>query len=135
VNAKTAPTDIAKVYDSLFNLSNKSVGVKLAAIQDGSSLRTATTVALSSPLAAEATGARVTHVKLLSDSQCQQAGVASPCASVTYDILRKGGKVLLPNARGYAVFVNGKWLVSKPTVCALFSEAYTLLGKGTPPGC
>jgi hypothetical protein len=54
---------------------------------------------------------------------------------VTYNVLGKNGKALLPNAKGYAVFVNGKWLVSKPTVCALFSEAYTLVGKGTPPGC
>jgi hypothetical protein len=135
VNAKTAPADIAKVYETLFNLSNKSVTVKLAAIQDGSSLRTATTVVLASPLAAEAVGAKVTHVKLLSDSQCKQAKVASPCASVTYNVLGKSGRPLLSGSKGYAVFVNGKWLVSKPTVCALFSEAYTLVGKGTPPGC
>jgi hypothetical protein len=135
VNTRTAPADIARVYDSLFNLSNKSVSVKLAAIQNGSSLRTAMTVVLATPLAAEASGAKVTHVKVLSDSQCQQAGVSSPCASVTYNVLKKNGTTLLPNARGYAVFVNGKWLVAKPTVCALFSEAYSLVGKGTPPGC
>ena len=55
---------------------------------------------------------------------------------MTYDILGQGGTVILPNNNGYAVSVNGTWLVATNTVCELLDLFYQAEGKtGTPPGC
>ena len=60
----------------------------------------------------------------------------SPCAKVTYSILGQGGSALLGGETGYAVYVNGKWLVAKPTVCSLLGLFYEATGKtGSPQGC
>lgn len=135
VDPKTAPRDIQHAYGVLFNFANRSVDTKVAVVEEGSSLRKALTQGLSSPLGALATGAKVTRTALLSDSACKDASVTAPCARVTYDILGARGPVF-SGSKGYAVFVDGKWLVAKSSVCGLLSTMYTTLGrKGTPPGC
>ena len=136
-NPATTQADVQKLFNSFFNLAaDKSVSGKTAEIQDGSTLTVAAGQALNSSLAASAGGATVHTVTILSDSACAAAKVPSPCAAVKYDILGPGGQVLLPNSSGYAVYVNGKWLVSKTTICGLFGLFYQAEGNtGTPPGC
>jgi len=135
-NPATAQADITTVYNAFFNLSNKDVDKTLAAIQNGSTLRAATTDALSSTLSNSATGATVSSATLLTASQCSAQSLPYPCAKVTYSILGPGGQPLLANSGGYAVYVNGHWLVAHVTVCGLFELLYQTEGKsGTPPGC
>jgi len=63
-------------------------------------------------------------------------GLTSPCAQVIYDILGTGGSPLLPDNTGYAVSVDGTWLVATNTVCTLLGLFYQAEGEtGTPPGC
>jgi hypothetical protein len=135
-NPATAQADVTTVYNTFFNLANKDVASKLAAIQNGSTLQAATTEALSSSLSAASTGASVQSATILTASQCQAAKVPSPCAKITYSILGTGGQVLLPNSTGYAAYVNGHWLVAHVTVCGLFGLLYQTENKTTtPPGC
>jgi len=133
----SAKQGISRVYDSLFNFTNKNLSVKLADIQNGSSLKTAISQALSSSLAHEATGARVDTVKLLSTSTCSQEMLSSPCAEVTYDLLGTTGQPLFTTpSSGYAVYVSGNWLVAKATICSLLELFYSASGRsGSPPGC
>jgi hypothetical protein len=134
--AAVAKPEITSVYDSFFNLANKSVGPKLAAIQDGSTLKTSVTQALASPLAGSVSGARVDSVKIVSDSTCTTKTVPTPCASVSYDLLAAGGSPVLSGQTGYATYATGKWLVAKATVCGLIETLYSVEGNsGTPPGC
>jgi len=135
-NPAMAQSDVQTAYNTLFDLSNKSVPAKLAVIQDGQSLEQATTAAISSSLATSATGASVSEVSLLTASECDAAKVPYPCAKVKYSILGTGGAPLLGNTTGYAVYVDGKWLVSKATICGLFGLFYQAEGNtGTVPGC
>lgn len=135
VDRKAAPGEIQHAFGVLFNFANRSIDTKVAVVESGSSLRGALTEGLSSPLAALATGAKVTRVNLLSDSACADAAVKAPCARVTYDVLGARGPVF-SGSKGYAVYVDGKWLVAKPTICGLLTTMNATLGKkGTPSGC
>ncbi len=123
-NAKTSQADISHAYSVLFDLSNPSVAPKIAVVQDGSSIKSSMAKELSSPLAKEASGATVNKVKILSASQCKAELLPNPCASVSYTItlpsLPTGN---MTGLKGYAVYQSGKWLVSKQTICGLFSLA------------
>ena len=56
--------------------------------------------------------------------------------SSTFDILGPDGTPILSNNRGYAVSVDGAWLVSTTTACDLLGLFYSAEGKtGSPPGC
>jgi hypothetical protein len=135
-NPAQAQAQLQTVYNTFFNLADKSVDAKLAAIQNGESVRAATTDALNSQLASSSTGATVSQATLLTSSQCKAQNLPYPCAKVTYSILGPGGQVLLANSGGYAVYINGKWYVAKQTVCGLFQLLYQTEQKsGTPPGC
>jgi hypothetical protein len=134
-NPATAQAAIQTVYNNFFNLANKNVDKTVAAIQGGSNLRPAINEAFASSLSNSATGATVTSATILSSADCKTAGVPTPCAKVSYNILGPGGQVLL-NSGGYAVYVNGQWLVAHTTVCGLFQLLYQTEQKsGTPPGC
>jgi hypothetical protein len=131
-----ASASIAQAYNTLFDLANPSVANKLAVIENGASLQQAMTEAESSRLSTSSGGATVTNVTLLSDTACQQTSLSSPCAKVVYDIVGTTGSVVLPGNEGYAVLINGNWLVAKVTICQLLGLFYTAAGKtGTPPGC
>src|SRR5690349_20518539 len=97
IDPVTAQSNINQAYDTLFNLANKSVGAKLAVIQNGSSLREAITQALRSSLASSAAGAKVDTINLLDKPGCQSAVVPWPCAKVIYDILGTDGQPIMPN--------------------------------------
>jgi hypothetical protein len=136
VTAASARSQVSRAYRTLFDLSDKSVKVKLGVVQDGPTIRRAMTEALASPLAATAAGAAVHQVTLLGRPACQNALEPWPCAKVVYDILATNGSTLEAGSAGYAVYVDGRWLVAKSTVCSLFELLYTTENKaGTPPGC
>jgi hypothetical protein len=132
-----AKVAIGRVYATLFDFANHSVDAKTAVIQDGRTLHTAIAEALSSPLAKKATGAKVSAVQLLSSSRCGEAALPSPCAEVTYNLLGPSHKPLFASpSTGYAVYVRGRWLVAKSTICGLLGLFYSLSGHhGQPPGC
>jgi len=132
-----AKAQIEHAYSTLFNFVNHSVSAKTVLIENGSTLRAALKQALSSSLAKQAAGAEVIAVKLLSAEQCQQAALVSPCAMVTYNLLSPTHAPLLATpSSGYAVYVNGRWLVAKATICGLLELFYSASGhKGVPSGC
>jgi len=132
-----AKAEISHAYSTLFDFANHSVSAKTAVIQNGSTLRTALKQALSSSLAKEATGAKVISVRLLSTLQCQEAALVSPCAMVTYNLLGPTHEPLFSTpSSGYAVYVKGRWLVAKATICGLLELFYSTSGhKGVPSGC
>jgi hypothetical protein len=133
----TTPSgEITQAYRTLFDFADPSVADKVAVIQNGASIETTLSQALSSSLGSSATGANVNDISFLDSGTCTQDNLPSPCAQVTYDILGQGGTVILPNNNGFAVSVNGTWLVATNTVCGLLGLFYQAEGKtGTPPGC
>ncbi len=136
INAATVVPQVTAAYKTFFNLGDNSLAPKLAVIQDGAALKTAVKAALDSSLAASAKGANLMSVSVASDAVCTKAKVDTPCAKVVYSILGAGGMSLLGNETGYAVYVNSKWLVAKPTICSLLGLFYEASGaSGAPPGC
>ncbi len=128
-----AQQEITDAFGTLFNLQDPSIAPKIAVTQDGSSLASAMTSTFHSQLAKAAGGAKVESVTFDSASQCQIADLISPCAKVSYSIISPAGTPIFPTpSTGYAVEVDGKWLVSKSTICSLLSLAST---SGTPKGC
>src|SRR4029077_14729431 len=113
----TPTGEITQAYQTLFDFADPSVAAKVAVIQNGASIEAGLSEALSSSLATSATGAKVDNISFLDSAGCTQAMLPSPCASVTYDILGSGGTAILPNSHGYAVSINGSWLVATNTVC------------------
>ena len=71
----------------------------------------------------------VKEVTALDETGCENAGVASPCAEVLFDLV-VAGTPAVPDQVGYAIEVDGEWLVAKTTFCSLAS-----LGSGLPPAC
>ena len=132
-----ADAAIGHAFATLFDFSNHSVEAKTAVVQDGSTLHTAIAEALSSSLAKEAAGAKVSAVRLLAKTSCTEAALPSPCAKVTYNLLGPSGTPLFTTPSiGYAVGVGGHWLVAKSTICGLLELFYSLSGHhGLPPGC
>jgi hypothetical protein len=136
MNPAKARGEIGRAYGTVFNFASKKVPPKASSIQNGSSLDEALTQALSSSFAKRATGARVDSVKLLRSKACSQDALPSPCALVTYDLLGPHGTTLLSHSSGYAVYLQGKWLVAKSTICGLLELFYEVSGRsGYPPGC
>jgi hypothetical protein len=136
MQALSAGVAIGQSFNTLFDFADGSVTDKLAAVQDGTVLRQAMTEAVSTPFASSAYGARVDAFTVLDASDCARVPVLAPCARITYDVVGANGSVILPQSEGYAVSVDGQWLVAKSTVCGLFELFYQASGKtGTPPGC
>jgi hypothetical protein len=136
INAATAQTDIGTAFATVFNLSDPSLAPKLAAIQNGDAIQTAFQQALSSSLAKSAAGAKIDSVKIDTAAECAKVPVPSPCAHVVYDINGPTGTAVLANSQGYAVDVNGQWLVAKTTICGLLGLFYQAEGNtGSPTGC
>ncbi|MHB8682331.1 MAG: hypothetical protein ACYDA2_09600 [Acidimicrobiales bacterium] len=136
LDTATAPADIAAAYTTLFSFTDKSVDTKVAVIQDGAAVRASLAQALASPLSASTSGSRVDSTTLLSGTDCTSVHLTSPCAKLVYDLIGSSGSVELPNQTGYAVYVDGKWLVAKVTICNLLGLFYSASGKtGSPPGC
>jgi hypothetical protein len=137
LSSTTAKADITRAYSTVADFSDDDLSAKTSAIQDGSSLTEAMSEVLSSALAKSATGVRVQDVTLMSGSSCTGAGLSSPCATVTYDLLGPKGIPLLGSpSTGQAVYKDGKWVVAKSTGCDLLELFYKAAGrKGLPQGC
>ena len=136
IDPATAQADISTVYNTLFNLANPALAGKVAVIQDGAGISTALQQALSSSEASASQGSKIDSINVLTAAQCAKQSLPPQCAHVMYDILGTGGTAILPGNNGYAVFVNGQWLVAKATICQLLGLFYTAEGKtGSPPGC
>lgn len=136
IDKAAAPALIAQAYQTLFNFQDKTVASKVAVIANGSSIQSALSDALNSPLSNTATGAKVDGATVLSDAQCTTNKLPSPCAKVNYEILGSGGSTILVGPKGFAVYKNGKWLVGKVTICALLGLFWSAEQKsGSPPGC
>jgi hypothetical protein len=125
-------TGISTAYMTLFDLANPAIAPKLAAVQDGTTLKAAFTAALKSVLAKEAGGARVLSIAIEGNAACSAQSLPSPCALVSYDVVSPGKQTLLKNQKGYAVSSSGRWLVSKKTICTLLVLAN---GGTAPAGC
>src|SRR5205807_9701097 len=114
-----AQAQVTNTYQGFFDGGNPNSSAKLTLLQNNGKLTAIYNKAYNNPAAAT-TAAKVTNVAVLPASQCQQAAVPSPCAKVGYDLVnRQTGAPLLAGQTGYAVNVNGKWLVSQNTFCAL----------------
>jgi len=132
----SAASAIGRSFNTVFDFANGVVSEKLDAIQDGPALDVAMTQAVSSSYASTALGARIDTYQMLDGSACAKVSLPAPCAQVTYDILGPGASVILAGSQGYAVSVDGQWLVAKGTVCTLFGLLYEAAGStASPPGC
>jgi hypothetical protein len=122
---------ITSAYGTLFNLANPALAPKIAVIQNGATMQGALQSALKSQIAKTAGGAKVVTVTPLSSSSCSSEALPAPCDGVKFYIVSPKGKTLLPD-NGFAVYVGGKWLVAKVTICGLLSLA---AGGKAPAGC
>jgi hypothetical protein len=127
-----ATVDVQQAYETLFDLASPALAPKIAVVQDGSTLQASIAKELKSPLAKLAGGASVAHVEVQSASACTSDSLPSPCAALDYSILSPAHKPLLAASKGFAVYVSGKWLVAKITICSLLSIAS---GGSVPAGC
>jgi hypothetical protein len=127
-----ATTAVRQAYAILFDLASPALAPKVAVVQDGSALQASLAHELRSSLAKLAAGASVTDVTIEPASACAAETLPSPCASLQYAILSPSGKPLLSASKGWAVYVAGKWLVAKLTICGLLSIAD---GGSAPAGC
>ena len=134
VDTATAPTLIAAAFSTLFDFSNKSIDNKVAVIQGGAQVKASLEQALASPLSSASVGAKVDSSTIEQGSACTSQRLTSPCAKVSYEILEANSTTITES--GFAAYVNGKWLVSKATICALLQLFYSAeQKKGSPPGC
>lgn len=125
-------SEIRGAFHTLFDLADPALAPKIAAVQDGSSIKAAISHAIDSSLAKKAGGATISQVSIEHGSACRSESLPSPCALVTYSIVSPSGKPLLPNSKGFAVYLAPKWYVSKETICTLLTFAN---GNTAPAGC
>jgi hypothetical protein len=124
-------TQITQAYQTFFDPSTSSAQ-KIAVVQNGSTIEEALNQAGMSPLAKEAAGVRVSDVILLDSATCAADNLPSPCAQVAFDILSTSGGTLLSGQEGFAVSIDGTWLIALSTVCGIMQP---LFSPGPPPGC
>lgn len=112
---------VTAAFTTLFNANDKNKNAKEALLQDASTYKGAFNKLFESKVAkANPTSAQVTKVAFPTSAACKAAIKVSKCAAVTYNLdSAKTGTSLLPNVSGYAADVNGHWLVSDSTFCAL----------------
>jgi hypothetical protein len=119
--SETAALAVEQTWTKFFDYQT-STADRQALLEDGASLGRA--MAIGDKLAKQQKLEETVDVKTITTADATHA-------SVTYDILSHG-TVLLPDANGVAIQVDGKWLVSKQSFCGLIE-----LGAGgkTIPGC
>jgi hypothetical protein len=135
VDVGQARTGASRALATLFDLSDPALRAKEAAVQDGASISTTLSQALSSSLGRSSAGARLDSFHVLSTSGCARASLTGPCAEVTYDIDGPAGTTLVPGAEGYAVDIDGRWLVAKATTCAVLRHYYLEGPARSSGGC
>jgi hypothetical protein len=118
---QAATAKVTTAFVTLFNANDKTAAAKEALLQDASKYKAAFTMLFSSSIAkANPTIAKVTKVTYPSSAVCKSTVKVTKCASVTYDLESANtGSALLTGVSGYAVNINGHWLVSDVTFCSL----------------
>lgn len=99
---------ITSAWETFFTAGG-TVDSHVALLEKGSTFRSELTASAQDPTAKELSSKVISVV------------VTGTTAAVTYDLLGKGGTVLLHNAVGEAVKVDGRWLLSKMTYCQLIN--------------
>jgi hypothetical protein len=117
--AAAAQAEIKTNWEAFFK-GGGNVDDHIALLEDGEKFRAELTASAKDPANAEL-AANVTDVK-----------VSGSTAAVTYDLLGKGGTVLLGGSMGEAADVGGTWKVSKKTYCQLVSLQDSTVAH---PGC
>jgi hypothetical protein len=116
-----ATSQVSAAFTTLFNADDSNVHAKLGLLQDASKYQAKFNALYASAEAKQnPTSAKVVSVTFPSTTACQ-ASVQNPvCAKVVYDLdTATTGSSLLANQSGYAVYIDGKWLVSDDTFCVL----------------
>lgn len=119
-DATAAAAEITTAWETFFNPAG-TVAAHVALLENGSAFTTELTASSKDPAASDLS-AKVTKVEVTSPTM----------ATVTYDLLGKGGTPLLPGAMGSAVLEGSTWKVSKLTYCQLIGLQNP---STTPPGC
>ncbi|MBK5307277.1 MAG: hypothetical protein JJD92_11375 [Frankiaceae bacterium] len=114
-----AQAAVTAAWEGFFKAGG-SVDNHIALLEEGEKFRAELTKQASDP-ASKDLSVKVTGVV-----------VSGTTAAVTYDLLGKGGAVLLAGSTGEAVYVGGAWVVSKKTYCGLVSLQDP---NGAHPGC
>jgi hypothetical protein len=118
VPTTTTMTDdalIRRTFLAFFNGADRNVDLKVSLLQDGEKYRQMLTDADADPRSQQLR-AQVRTVRLTEGTGCTAAGVASPCAIVTFDLLL-GDFPALAAHDGSAVKAAGSWKVSSKTWC------------------
>ncbi len=133
LNTGQSKAEITNAYTTLFDLSNPSIGPKVAVTQDGSQLEVSMKSAFGSSLSKAAGSAKVINVTLGTKQSCIIADEQYPCAVVSYNLMTPSGSPIFSSpSTGYAVYSKNKWLVAKNTVCSLLTLANS---NKIPQGC
>jgi len=119
VDVAAAKAAITHVWESFFNPKG-TVAAHVALLQNGSAFTAELAKSAKDP-AAKDLSAKVVSIVL-----------TGPSAAVTYNLLGKGGAMLLPKATGVAVQEQGAWKVSTITYCGLVALQDP---KAKHPGC
>ncbi|WP_329562836.1 hypothetical protein [Kitasatospora sp. NBC_01266] len=124
----TAPADVAAAttqvtqnWESFFSASTP-INVKATLLQNGSQLQPLLQSFANDPQISQIS-AQVTNVQFTSAST----------ATVTYN-LSVQGQVVQSNAAGQALLINGTWVVSQATLCALVAQSGNTAAS-VVPGC
>jgi hypothetical protein len=117
-SSTTTTTDEAQIrsaFVAFFNGADRNVENKVSLLQDGEKYRQMLTDA-DADSRSQQLRAQVRAVRLADGAGCTAAGVSSPCAIVTFDLLL-GDFPALAAHDGSAVKVAGSWKVSAKTWC------------------
>jgi hypothetical protein len=138
VDATVAANQSVAAVNVVLDLQSVSppLGVKLASVEQGSSISKALQGELAKLSFAGVNGAAVRGATVLTAQNCKGVGVAAPCAEVRYTLV---GPVIKPTAlqHAYTVAPAGKWLVSRRSACSLLQPkpGTNTLAKPAHPAC
>jgi hypothetical protein len=105
-----AQAAITNVYEHFFSAP---VPVAKTMLEDGDQLSTAFVIA------------KQLKGKMVESAMVKTVTLTGPTTADVLYSLSADGSVLLPNSNGHAVYVDGKWLVSKDTFCGLIQLGYS----------
>ena len=132
MDVAAATAQVTTLFETVFHETGqpRPASTLEATVEDG------TDPALAPIFQAQASATTVTSIKvrsvsILSAGDCAVALETPPCAAVVFDLYLTpdaSGTPVLPNQTKYAVLRNGKWLVSRNSLC-------DLVALGAPPHC
>lgn len=131
IDEAAATAEITANFEAFFD-GQKPPEEKVPLLEDGEALRQTLIAGTTGPNAdlARRTTTKVQGVEFLTAEACDIEGITAPCAKVTHDLVLDGTQVALAGQKSYAVYVDGKWKLSKISYCGLVA-----LGGATPEEC